>query len=336
MIRTSLLTLIALVPLAAHGTSADWPRFLGAASNHSDAHGVPLTWSESEHVKWRTELPGEGWSSPVVQDGQVWMTTATEEGKSLRVLCADFATGKLLHDVEVFHNETVPPKHQRNSYASPTPILENGRLYVHFGAMGTACVSTRDAKKIWERRDLPVNHQNGPGGSATLWQDRLLIACDGMDAQYEVALDKLTGRTLWRTERSGIPKLAARPADMRKAYGTPVVIDIDGRATSLTTGAERLYAIDPKNGQELWFVDYPGFSNVPLPVNGGAEHLMSLALREAREIFEREYLLAQINRFGGNISRTAEFVGMERSALHRKLRALGVSSDQRLGDVKTA
>jgi len=72
-------------------------------------------------------------------------------------------------------------------------------------------------------------------------------------------------------------------------------------------------------------------SNVPLPVNGGAEHLMSLPLREAREIFEREYLLAQINRFGGNISRTAEFVGMERSALHRKLRALGVSSDHRSG-----
>jgi two-component system nitrogen regulation response regulator NtrX len=70
-------------------------------------------------------------------------------------------------------------------------------------------------------------------------------------------------------------------------------------------------------------------SNVPLPVNGGAEHLMSLPLREAREIFEREYLLAQINRFGGNISRTAEFVGMERSALHRKLRALGVGSEQR-------
>jgi len=75
-------------------------------------------------------------------------------------------------------------------------------------------------------------------------------------------------------------------------------------------------------------------SNVPLPVNGGAEHLMSLPLREAREIFEREYLLAQINRFGGNISRTAEFVGMERSALHRKLRALGVSSEQRSGEVR--
>jgi two-component system nitrogen regulation response regulator NtrX len=75
-------------------------------------------------------------------------------------------------------------------------------------------------------------------------------------------------------------------------------------------------------------------SNVPLPVNGGAEHLMSLPLREAREIFEREYLLAQINRFGGNISRTAEFVGMERSALHRKLRALGVRSEDRAGEVR--
>ncbi len=266
---SKILLLLAISPMTSHGTSAEWPGFLGAQSNHSPAKGLPLTWSETEHVKWKTPLPGEGWSSPVVEGSQAWMTTSTDDGKSLRVLCVDLATGAIQHDVEVFHNDVVPPKHRRNSYASPTPAIEGDRLYVHFGAMGTACLSTRDASKIWERRDLPVDHQNGPGGCATLWQDRLLIACDGMDAQYEVALDKLTGKTLWRSERSAIPKLAARPADMRKAYGTPVVVSIDGQPNSLTPGAERLYGLDPKTGRELWFVDYPGFSNVPLPITDG-------------------------------------------------------------------
>jgi outer membrane protein assembly factor BamB len=270
MLRSSLfVVLLALVHPTLMAASPDWPRLFGPEQNHSDARGVPLTWNETEHVKWKTALPGEGWSSPVVQGGRVWMTTATDGGKSLRVLCVDLAGGKLLRDVEVLRNDVVPPKHRRNSYASPTPILDGERVYVHFGAMGTVCLSTKDASTLWARRDLKIDHQNGPGGSATLWEDRLLIACDGMDVQYEVALDKLTGKTLWKTERSGISKLSARPADMRKAYGTPVVFEIDGRAQSLTTAAERLYALDPKTGRELWYVDYPGFSNVPLPVSDG-------------------------------------------------------------------
>lgn len=197
------------------------------------------------------------------------MTTATEDGKSLRALCCDFATGKLLRNIEVFRNETVPPKHKRNSYASPTPIVDGERIYVHFGAMGTACLSTKDGSKLWENCDLIVDHQNGPGGSPALAKDKLLIACDGTDAQYEVALDKMTGKVVWKTERSAIPKLANRPTDMRKAYPTPVLLPIDGRTQSLSAAAERLYAHDPETGKELWFVDYPGFSNVPLPVTDG-------------------------------------------------------------------
>ena len=266
---TLLLPLLFLPLLGLEPAAADWPQFLGPDQNHSDAKGLPLTWSETEHVKWKTPLPGEGWSSPVVENGMAWMTTATMEGKSLRLLCVDVASGRLLRDVEVFQNETVPPKHRRNSYASPTPALDGERIYVHFGTMGTACLSTKDAGIRWTRRDLKLDHQTGPGGTANLWQDRLLIACDGMDVQYAVALDKMTGKTLWKTERSAIGKLAARPADMRKAFGSPVIFNIDGRAQALTTAAERLYSHDPKTGEELWFVDYPGFSNVPLPVTDG-------------------------------------------------------------------
>ena len=249
--------------------SETWTQFRGPASGHTQAKDLPLTWSETEHIRWKTELPGEGWSSPVIAGKEVWMTTALDDGKSLRALCCDLETGKLLRNIEVFQNETVPPKHQRNSYASPTPIVDGDRIYVHFGAMGTACLSTKDGSKLWENRDLKVDHQNGPGGSPALVHGKLLIACDGTDAQYEVALDKLTGKILWKTVRSAIPKLAQRPPDMRKAYPTPVVLTVDGHAQSLSTAAERLYALDPDTGKELWFVDYPGFSNVPLPVSDG-------------------------------------------------------------------
>ena len=246
-----------------------WTQFRGPAGGHTQVKDLPLTWSETEHVRWKTALPGEGWSSPVIAGKEAWMTTAVDDGKSLRALCCDLETGRLLRDVEVFQNETVPPKHQRNSYASPTPIVDGDRLYVHFGAMGTACLSTKDGRKLWENRELKVDHQNGPGGSPALAKDKLLIACDGMDAQYEVALDKMTGKVLWKTARSAIPKLAQRPADMRKSYPTPVILPVDGRAQSLSTAAERLYAYDPETGKEQWFVDYPGFSNVPLPVSDG-------------------------------------------------------------------
>jgi outer membrane protein assembly factor BamB len=162
--------LISLSSANLNAAPPDWPRLFGTAQNHSEAKGVPLTWSETEHVKWKTALPGEGWSSPVIQGGQVWMTTATEGGKSLRVLCVDLMNGKLLRDVEVLHNDVVPEKHRRNSYASPTPVLDGERLYAHFGAMGTVCLSTRDASPLWVRRDLKIDHQNGPGGSVTLWE----------------------------------------------------------------------------------------------------------------------------------------------------------------------
>ncbi len=264
----ALFTLSLLTPEAARAGES-WTRFLGPACGHTDSKDLPLQWSETEHVKWKTPLPGEGWSSPVVAVGQVWMTSALDNGQSLHALCVDLATGRLVHDIEVFRNAVVPPKHKRNSYASPSPIIEGDRVYVHFGAMGTACLSTKDGKKLWENREFVVDHQNGPGGSPTLHGDKLLLAFDGTDQQYEVALNKTDGKCAWKTERSGVAKLAAKPTDMRKAYGTPVVFTIDGRAQSLTTGAERLYAYDPDTGREQWWIDYPGFSNVPLPVSDG-------------------------------------------------------------------
>ncbi len=244
-----------------------WPQFRGPGQQGwSDSTDVPLQWSETEHVKWKTPIPGEGWSSPVEVGGQIWLTTALDNGHSLRALCVDYSTGAVVHDVEVFHNEVVPPKHDRNSYASPTPVIDGDRIFVHFGTMGTAALDAKTGAKIWENRDLKIDHQNGPGGSATVCGDKLLIACDGMDFQYEVALDKATGKVAWKTERSAIPKLEKRPMDMRKAYSTPIVVKVDGRQETISSGAERVYAYDPQTGEELWYVDIPGFSNVSMPV----------------------------------------------------------------------
>jgi len=255
--------------LSIAGAGDSWPQFRGPNAGHTEITNLPLTWSETEHVKWKTPLPGTGWSSPVVAGKQIWMTTALEEGESLHALCCDLDSGKLLLDVEVFKNAVVPPKHKRNSYASPSPIIDGDRVYVHFGAMGTACLSTKDGHKLWENREFVVDHQNGPGGSPVLYGDNLIMAFDGMDQQYEVAVNKMTGKLVWKTARSAIPKLEARPPDMRKAYPTPVLFMIDGQPQTLATGAERLYSYDPANGHELWYVDYPGFSNVPLPVTDG-------------------------------------------------------------------
>ena len=276
-VRMRLLALSALFILTAacHRSAANWPQFRGPDQGHSAAKGVPLNWSETEHVKWKTALPGQGWSSPVVAGRQIWMTTALEDGRSLRALCCDLESGKLVMNIEVFRNEVVPPKHARNSYASPTPILDGDRVYVDFGEMGIACLATKDGKKLWENRELVVNHQNGPGGSAVLFQDLLLIACDGADQQYGAALDKTTGQLRWKTVRSGLANLVGQPADHYKAYGTPIVFPLDGRPQSLTTAADRLYSYDPATGQEIWCLDYKGYSNVPTPIFDGKQIYVS-------------------------------------------------------------
>jgi outer membrane protein assembly factor BamB len=249
-----------------------WPRFLGAHQNNTvtDAPHLPVKWEENTPLRWRTEIPGEGWSSPLVDKGKVWMTTATEDGVSLRALAVDFETGKILKDIEVFRLESPPRKHKRNSHASPTGLLSGGRLYVHFGTHGTAALDAESGAVLWRQESLKLDHQNGPGGSLTEFGDLLLIPCDGMDIQKEVALDKKTGAVVWTSERSARAFLDTLPADMRKAYGTPFILKTSQGVASLTTASTRLYALDPASGKELWHLNYgKGFSNVPLPATDG-------------------------------------------------------------------
>ena len=263
-ILSLLLAISALGILAAPVASGeDWPQFRGpGGQGHSSEKELPLEWSETENVAWKTPVPGLGWSSPVVADGRVWLTTATEAERamSLRVLAFDAETGREIVNVEVFRVRADPYLNPKNSYASPTPIVEGDRVYVHFGWNGTAALAT-SGEVVWKTR-LPYASQHGSGGSPALYGDLLIVSCDGHDAAYVAALDKRTGQTRWRTHRR-------RP--FAQAYTTPLVIRVGDRDQVLSIGAYRAAAYDPESGQEIWRVSYPqtdGFSNVPRPVYG--------------------------------------------------------------------
>ena len=205
-------------------------------------------------------MPGRGWSSPVVAGGRVWLTTATAVKKetSLRLLAFDVATGKPALDVEVFRLRDSELLNAKNSHASPTPIVDGDRVYVHFGAEGTAALSTA-GEILWKTR-LPYQSQHGNGGSPELAGGLLIVNCDGFDENFVVALDTRTGKTRWRTDRR-------QPSS--QAYSTPLAIHAADRDQIVSVGAFNAVAYDPQNGREIWHVSYPeGFSNVPRPVYG--------------------------------------------------------------------
>jgi outer membrane protein assembly factor BamB len=247
---------------------------------------VPLTWSEDQNVVWKTPIAGRGWSSPVVWGKQVWLTTATTDGKEMSVMCLDRDGGQVVHDIKLFQNDKPAPINGVNSYASPTPAVEEGRVYAHFGTYGTACLDTRTAKPVWVRRDLNCNHEAGPGASPLLAGDRLYLAVDGTDVQYVMALDKATGKTVWKTPRSA--NFSGIGADRRKAFHTPTLIDVGGRGQLVCPGAAEAVAYEPDTGKEIWKVRYPGgYSGVSRPVlaggvvvlNGGFESFPVVAVR---------------------------------------------------------
>jgi outer membrane protein assembly factor BamB len=255
-----------------------WPQFRGPRGDGTSVStGLPLRWSEGKEggTKWKIPIHGRAWSSPVIWGDQVWVTTATENGRELFVVCVDRDSGKIVHDLKLFEVENPQAIHQFNTYASPTPVIEEGRLYATFGSPGTACLDTQTGKVLWSRRDLECNHYRGPGSSPILHRDLFILNFDGSDHQFIVALDKKTGRTVWRKERSvdfkdldgnGQPKANG---DFRKAFATCQVATFDGLTTLLSQGSKALYAYDPLTGEELWHVEErAGYSGCGRPVIG--------------------------------------------------------------------
>jgi outer membrane protein assembly factor BamB len=279
--RRQLVPLLAGLLFAPLSAATDWPAFRGpwgdgqvSAPGEPRPSGLPLTWSETENVVWKTAISDRGWSTPAIMAGQVWLTNATLDGHDFFVLCVDAATGQVRRNDKLFHCDAPEPLGNIvNGYATPSPALEPGRVYVHFGSYGTACLDTATGKTLWQRQDLPCRHYRGPSSSPLLFENLLILTLDGADLQYLIALDKRTGQTVWKTNRSvewddaGSTVKMIQEGDRRKAHSTPLLITIDGQPRLLSTGAKAAYAYDPRTGRELWRVRYPAaWSAAPVPV----------------------------------------------------------------------
>lgn len=268
---------------------AVWPYLRGARQGHAprDHRELAVRWSEGgDEIRWKTPLPGRGFSSPVVAGGTVWLTTALEDERSLRLLGIGLASGELRVDVEVFRPDAWQPGHPDNSYASPTPAASSDRVWVHFGTYGTAAYDLDTLERggtepLWRVRNTPQEHEVGPGSSPILvpaasagGRDLLVVNADATDSQAVVALDATTGEVAWRTERfvppgsrQGSRAFYDSPAH-RKAFSTPLLYEYDGKPLLLSTGAVHTSAYDPASGRELWRLLHEGYSNVPTPVAG--------------------------------------------------------------------
>jgi outer membrane protein assembly factor BamB len=249
-------------------------------------------------VVWKAPVPGAGWSSPAIASGRVWITAAV--GNSLRALAFDQATGREVVNVEVFRVDRSGNLNPKNSRASPTPIVDGDRVYVHFGAEGTAAITTT-GEIVWRTR-LRYESQHGAGGSPVLHGGLLIVNCDGnADQAFVVALDAATGKTRWKTPRRS-------PAD--QAYSTPLVIRAADRDAVVSVGAFRAAAYDPATGKEIWRVSYgDGFSNVPRPVYGHG--LVYIATG-----FQQAALLAVRADGTGDVTRTHLAWQLQRGAPH--------------------
>lgn len=283
-----LLLLPALLAVASAAVGGDsWPGFRGpTADGRSEAKNPVTTWSENENVLWKTAVHGKGWSSPVVLGDHLWVTTADEVPDTnppplpkkggapanpikevhLHAVGVDRTTGKVSHDIKLGTVRNPQYCHPFNSYASCTPFVEAGRLYAHFGSLGTWCVDTGTGKVLWERRDLECDHFRGPASSPVVAGDSLYLIFDGFDQQYVTALDKRTGKTRWKTDRK--IKYSTDNGDYKKAYATPAMFIVGGREVLVCPSAECTVAYDPKSGAELWRVAHGGMNGAGRPIMG--------------------------------------------------------------------
>ena len=242
---------------------SQWPQFRGPTGQGHAEGPLPLEWSASENVLWSCELPeGRGFSSPVVDGPTVWLTTAAEDGSVMRLLGVDVEAGELTRDVELVRPADVRRIHPTNSYASPTPVIHEGRVFTHFGRYGTAAVEAKTGEVLWRNETLTVKHDGGPGSSPVVAGGVLFVTMDGADRSFVCGLDPATGGVKWTTERSA----PMRPNPItHRAFATPLVLRRGEREFVVSPGPDQLHAYDPADGRSLWHVRYEGFSTVPCP-----------------------------------------------------------------------
>jgi outer membrane protein assembly factor BamB len=244
----------------------EWPQFRGPTGQGlSDAKDVPIEWSETEHVAWKTEIPGKGWSSPVLSNGRLYLTTAVAENGadvSLRALCVDANDGHILWDTEIFKPDSAASAvvHKKNSLASPSPIVTTDRLYVHFGHMGTAALDLTGTIVWKQNKEAAYTPMHGAGASPALIGDALVFSCDGISDPFVAALDTATGKLRWKTPRNS-------PAKNQFSFSSPLPVTVGGATQIILPGSGLVGSYDPKDGRELWRVNYgDGYSVIPRPV----------------------------------------------------------------------
>ena len=264
----SILLLAFIFSSVIHAQSQEnWTHLRG---NNLDGHSLstkaPVSWSETSNIAWKTAIRGVAWSSPVVFGDQIWTSSATDDGKEMFAVCTDFNSGKILKEVMLFKPDSVQHQHPTNSYATPTPCIEDGFVYVHFGTYGTACIDTRTFQIVWTRTDLNCEHMQGAASSPFIYKNLLILHIEGTDVQYLVALDKRTGKTVWKTDRPHEFYDHIEPVS-RKAYCTPIVVNVNGKDQLISNGSQLAIAYEPETGKEIWQVFYSDDSTISMPLS---------------------------------------------------------------------
>lgn len=282
--------------------SEQWSQFRGLDGRSTSAAKTPTTWTEANY-RWKIDLPGRGWSSPVYANDEIWLTAASEVAASeaevaaklkgvqfaqiktavksitMFALCVDLNTGQLVTSIELGTEKDPQPNNPMNSYASPTCAIADGKVVCHFGAHGTWCIDAKTKKVLWDRK-LVIDHSVGAGSSPIIDGSKVILVCDGMDEQYVAAIDLHSGSNVWKTDR---PEIVADSPEFMKAYSTPVVMTIDGIRQAVVPGANWVCGYDVVSGEEIWRAKYGfGYSVTPMAAFTQGNFVISTGYGESK------------------------------------------------------
>jgi len=294
-----------LTNTSAQETDSHWGQFRGTNGTGiaPDSAKPAIEFDVQQQAAWQIEIPGTGWSSPVYESNKIWMTTAVTKKATpaeiaaklkgdrmaqiktvassveLHAICVDANTGSIIHDVTLETITSPDPINPMNSYASPTPAIKNGKVVCHFGNYGTWCLDEKTANTLWQKKYV-VKHSVGPGSSPTIFDEKVILVCDGMDFQYIAAVDLNSGDEVWKTDR---PPIRAKDGEYRKSYSTPLLVNIADKSQVIVPGAQWVAGYDLKTGTEIWRADYGnGFSVTPMPVYESGLIVFSTSYMESR------------------------------------------------------
>ena len=267
--------------LSTSARGENWPRFRGPnGQGHSSETGLPLHWSGTSNVIWKTAIPGDGWSSPVIWGEKIVLTSATDNGTKCRVFCIDAQGGKIVWDKHVLDQQP-RRKEGKNSYATPTPVTDGRNVFAVFGD-GSVVGLDMTGNVLWTNREVAFYSRHGLGASPILYNDLLIMPYDGSnpvtaagnwpkvddnektgwqipwDKALLVALDTKTGKRVW-TGKRGLSRIA---------HVTPIIASVDGKDQIISGAGDRMQGFDPKTGELIWSIYAQGEGVTPSPVLG--------------------------------------------------------------------